>query len=49
MTLLFLAAAPPSTVSGKVMKANRKMMVTVVPKGRAAADCTHQSDREQAG
>lgn len=35
----FLAAMPPSTVRGNVIRDHRKMMITIVPKGRAAVDC----------
>jgi hypothetical protein len=44
-TGLFLAAMPPSTVRGKVMRAHRKMMMTMVPKGRAAVDCAMHESR----
>jgi hypothetical protein len=45
-TGLFLAAMPPSTVSGKVMSAQMKIMMTMVPKGRAAVDCVGQEQGE---
>jgi len=47
-TLAFLAAMPPSTVRGKVMRDHRKMMMTMVPKGRAAVDCGRQAGRSEA-
>eukprot|EP00983_Pelagomonas_calceolata_P052974 1143089-Pelagomonas_calceolata.AAC.14 len=45
--LEFLAAMPPNTVRGNVMRDHRKMMMTMVPKGRAAVDCTRKTACKQ--
>ena len=36
---VFLPMMPPATVSGMVMSAQMRRMITMVPNGRAAVDC----------
>ena len=40
---VFLPTMPPAMVSGMVMSAQMARMITMVPKGSAAVDCTAQT------